>query len=456
MTDGLRSIPSVDQLLSDSFIAELIPQYGRSLVVKAVRSSLQHIRQASIEGTLVGGSIKEIRSSVENWLISQIQVSIQPVINASGVIIHTNLGRAPLSEEAIQAILSIAGDYSNLEYDLAKGKRGKRADAIEQKLIALTGAEDAFVVNNNASAVLLVLAALARRKRVVISRTQLIEIGGGFRIPEVLQQSGAKLYEIGSTNRVHLQDYADALQNVNAVILRAHHSNFKIIGFTKEPSLKELVELAAKEDHLVIDDLGSGAILDTSMFNVAHEPTVQESIQAGADVVCFSGDKLFGGPQAGMIVGKREVIKKIKKHPFARAVRADKLCLAALEATISHYLKDEALQKIPIWRMLSMPVECCEQRVVDWKKVLKCGEMVDGLSTIGGGSMPQETLPTKLFALSVSRVNVFMKALRSLKVPIVARVIQDQIVFDPRTVLPAQERVFLTEMETLIKKFDIR
>ena len=456
MGNALRNIPSVDLLLADDRIADLVGQYGHAMIVQAIRKTLDDIRARSTENELIGGSFNEIQKTVEDWCITRTMVSLKKVINASGVIIHTNLGRAPLSEEAKQAMSSIASDYSNLEYDLESGKRGKRATAIEEKLIALTSAEDAFVVNNNASAVMLVLAALARRKRVVTSRTQLVEIGGGFRIPEVLQQSGAKLYEIGTTNRVHLKDYELALEDANAVILRAHHSNYKIIGFTTEPTLQELVTLAGQNGNIVIDDLGSGAVLDSAQFGVAHEPMVQESIQAGADVVCFSGDKLLGGPQAGIILGKHNVIKKIKKHPFARAVRADKLCLAALEATIGHYLKDEALQKIPVWKMISMPVEECEHKVLNWKNVLKCGEMVDELSTIGGGSMPQETIPTRVLAIKVKRVNSFMKQLRSLEVPIIARIVQDQIIFDPRTVLDVQEEIFLKEMQQMTKKFDLR
>jgi L-seryl-tRNA(Ser) seleniumtransferase len=400
--------------------------------------------------------MEDIQRSVTQSLQEQVKPGIRPVINASGVLIHTNLGRAPLSLEAITAMLSIAGSYNTLEFDLATGKRGKRADSIEQKLIALTGAEDAFVVNNNASAVLLVLAALARRKRVVISRTQLVEIGGGFRIPEVLEQSGAKLYEIGTTNRVHLQDYADALNDPAALVLRVHHSNYKIIGFTTEPSLAELVQLAAKDGHLVIDDLGSGAVLPTESFASAHEPMVQESIQAGVDVVCFSGDKLFGGPQAGILVGKKAALQKIKKHPFARAVRADKLCLAALDATVTHYLKEEALVKIPLWQMMSLSQADCEIRAKEWQTALGVGELVNGESTIGGGSMPEETIPSKLLSIPVSRLNAFMSQLRALDFPIIARVMQDRVVFDPRTVLPDQEKIFISELMSLLDQFKLR
>ncbi len=455
MASVFRDIPSVDQVLNDSGIADLLPVYGRPLTLQAVRDTLEAVRQTGSGDQLMGTAMEDIRSSVIGKLEPQVRVGIRAVINASGVLIHTNLGRAPLSQEAIAAMFAIAGSYNTLEFDLTTGKRGKRADSIEKKLIALTGAEDALVVNNNASAVLLALAALARRKRVVISRTQLVEIGGGFRIPEVLQQSGAKLYEIGTTNRVHLQDYEAALDDPAALILSVHHSNYKIIGFTTEPSLAELVKLAAKDGHLVIDDLGSGAVLPTECYASAHEPMVQESIQAGVDVVCFSGDKLFGGPQAGILVGKIAAMQKIKKHPFARAVRADKLCLAALDATVTHYLKEEALVKIPLWQMMSLSQTDCETRAKDWQTSLGVGEVVDGDSTIGGGSMPEETLPTKLLSLPVARINAFMTQLRALEYPIIARVAQDRVVFDPRTVLPKQEAIFLSELKNLVHKFKL-
>lgn len=456
MTSAFRGIPSVDQVLSDPVIADLISKYGRALTVQTVRITLEALRQATHAGQKVDATMEDIQGSVKQSLQEQVKLGIRPVINASGVLIHTNLGRAPLSLEAITAMLSIAGSYNTLEFDLTTGKRGKRADSIEQKLIALTGAEDAFVVNNNASAVMLVLAALARRKRVVISRTQLVEIGGGFRIPEVLEQSGAKLYEIGTTNRVHLQDYEDALNDPAALVLRVHHSNYKIIGFTTEPSLVDLVKVAAKGGHLVIDDLGSGAVLPTESYASAHEPMVQESIQAGVDVVCFSGDKLFGGPQAGILVGKKAALLKIKKHPFARAVRADKLCLAALDATVNHYLKEEALVKIPLWQMMSLSQTDCETRARNWHTSLGVGEVVDGQSTIGGGSMPEETIPSKLLSIPVARINAFMTHLRALEYPIIARVMQDRVVFDPRTVLPEQEKIFVSELMSLLDQFKLR
>jgi len=289
----------------------------------------------------------------------------------------------------------------------------------------------------------LVLSALANRKKVVISRTQLVEIGGGFRVPDVMAQSGAKLVEVGTTNRVHLSDYETALQDSAALVLRAHHSNFKIIGFTSEPSLRELVALVHQHGIPVLDDLGSGALLDTARFGLAHEPTVQESLQAGVDVVCFSGDKLLGGPQAGIIVGRKDLMARIKKHPLGRAMRADKLCLAALSATILHYLKNEAESQIPVWQMISMTSTELQLRAQGWVEELQEGDVIGGLSTVGGGSLPEETLPTCLLALDVAQPNRFLAKLRNLRPPIIGRIENEKVVFDPRTVFPEQDQVLL-------------
>ncbi len=324
-----------------------------------------------------------------------------PVINASGVILHTNLGRAPLSSAAAQSVLAIAQGYSNLEFDLETGRRGSRLAHAREQLNQLTGAEDAMVVNNNAAAVLLILSALANKKRVIISRTQLIEVGGGFRIPDVMRQSGAKLVEIGTTNRVHLSDYEVALAEQTALVIHAHHSNFKMTGFTDEPDIADIADLAHKSGVIFADDLGSGALLATERFGLVHEPTVQESIIAGADLVCFSGDKLLGGPQAGIIVGKSGLIEKVKKHPLARAVRIDKLSLAALSATLQHYLRDEAECEIPIWRMISTSPKNLKSRAKLWAANLGQGEVVASESTVGGGSLPGESMPTWVLALTV-------------------------------------------------------
>ena len=339
----LRNLPSVEQLLQTQNAAELIARFGRPLTLAAIRGTLDEARarfKLNLEPALP--STELILAQAESTLSAWTKPTLQPVINATGVILHTNLGRAPLSAAAIHAMDVVSRGYSNLEYDLEKGARGSRLLHAEAVLQKLSGAESALVVNNNASAVLLVLSALANKKQVIISRSQLVEIGGGFRVPDVMKQSGAKLMEVGTTNRVHLRDYENALQEGAALVMRAHPSNFKIVGFTEEPELKEIVHAAHQAGVFVVDDLGSGALLDTAKYGLAHEPTVQESLSAGVDIVCFSGDKLLGGPQAGIIVGKKALIDKIKKHPLARAVRADKTCLAGITATLLHYLKDDA------------------------------------------------------------------------------------------------------------------
>ena len=328
----------------------------------------------------------------------------------------------------------VSRNYSNLEYDLEKGQRGSRLIHAKSVLQKLTGAEAAIVVNNNASAVLLVLSALANKKRVVISRTQLVEIGGGFRVPDVMKQSGAKLAEVGTTNKVRLSDYQEALEESTALIVRAHRSNFKIVGFTEEPELKDIVDLAHKAGVIVVDDLGSGALLDTAKYGLAHEPTVGESLAAGVDLVCFSGDKLLGGPQAGIIVGKAEPIAKIKKHPLARAVRADKTCLAGITATLLHYLKDEAEREIPIWRMMSLTLDQLKVRAETWREALGQGDIVKSESTVGGGSLPEESISTYVLTLTVKSPDKFLKKLRKGNPPIIARVENDKMLFDPRTV----------------------
>ncbi len=343
-----------------------------------------------------------------------------------------------------------AANYSTLEYDLEKGQRGSRLIHAESILQRLTGAEAAVVVNNNASAVLLVLSALANKKRVVISRTQLVEIGGGFRVPDVMKQSGAKLVEIGATNKVRLSDYQSALEEPIALVMRAHRSNFKIVGFTEEPELKEIADVAHQANVTVVDDLGSGALLDTAKYGFAHEPTVQESLAAGVDLLCFSGDKLLGGPQAGIILGKKVLIDKLKKHPLARAVRADKTCLAGITATLLHYLKDEAEREIPIWRMMSLTLEQLKVRAEAWREALGQGEVTKSESTVGGGSLPDECISTFALALKVKSPDKFLKKLREVRPPIIARVENDTILFDPRTVF--EDELLLSSLKSLLSE----
>jgi L-seryl-tRNA(Ser) seleniumtransferase len=450
----LRDIPSVEQLLQTEAAALLIAHYGRPLTLSAIRSTLDATRARFNSGQATNLPLHDlILSQAKILLIEWTNPTLRSVINATGVILHTNLGRAPLSAAAIHAMDSVSRGYSNLEYDLEKGARGSRLIHAESVLQKLTGAEAAVVVNNNASAVLLVLSALAKGKRVVISRSQLVEIGGGFRVPDVMKQSGAKLVEVGTTNKTHLRDYEEALQEPAALVMRAHPSNFKIIGFTEEPELKEIVNAAHQAGISVMDDLGSGALLDTAKYGFAHEPTVQESLEAGVDVVCFSGDKLIGGPQAGIIVGKKIALDKIKKHPLARAVRADKACLAGLTATLLHYLKDEAEREIPIWKMISLTLKQIEGRAEAWRAELGQGYIVKGESTVGGGSLPTESIPTFLLALSVKSPDKFLKRLRELHPPIIARTENDKILIDPRTVLPDQEGALLVGLENTLKSF---
>ncbi len=422
----------------------MIDSYGRPLTLDALRATLDDIRaRFKLDPELALPTRDEILSRAESRLSAWTQPTLIPVINASGVILHTNLGRAPLSKATIAAMQTVSLGYSNLEFNLDNGKRGSRLLHAESVLQKLTGAEAAVVVNNNASAVMLTLAALSNRKRAIIARSQLVEIGGGFRVPDVMKQSGAKLVEVGTTNRVHLRDYEEALSEPTGVVMRAHRSNFKIIGFTEEPELKDIVDVAHKAGVVVMDDLGSGSFLDTAKYGLAHEPTVQESLDVGVDVVCFSGDKLLGGPQAGIIVGRKDLIVKIKKHPLARAVRADKVALAGITATLLHYLKDEAEREIPVWQMISMEREQVKARAEAWRDALGQGEVVESESTVGGGSLPGESMKTWILALDVKSPDKFMAKLRASSPPLIARTENDRVLLDPRTVLPEQEKDFL-------------
>lgn len=445
----LRNLPSVDKLLQSDTAAVLIAEYGRPLTVEALRFTLSDVRKGHAEKKSIPDE-KEILERSSILLAEWTAPTLVPVINATGVVLHTNLGRAPLSSLDFESIQQISTWYSNLEYDLDKGRRGSRTIHAEELLKRITGAESALVVNNNAGAVLLVLSALARRRRVIISRTQLVEIGGGFRVPDVMKQSGARLHEIGTTNRVHLYDYETALQEPAGLVLLAHHSNFKIVGFTMEPDAEEIIRMAHQYEVPVVNDLGSGVLLNTEKFGLSHEPTIQEALQAGADVVCVSGDKLLGGPQAGIIIGKEAYLKKIKKHPLARALRADKLCLSYLTATLLHYLRDEAVEKIPVWRMISADLEEMKKRAEHWREVIGTGQVVPGKSTVGGGSLPGETLPTSLLSVQVKNPDLLLKKLRLQKPPVIARISDNEIVFDPRTVLPEQEDALLAALRNVL------
>ncbi len=449
---SLRRLPSVEQLLQTQSAAVFIANYGRPITLQALRFVLDgiRIRSSQVEEVIVPTQ-DEIFVRVETTLLRWTSATMIPVINATGVILHTNLGRAPLSTSAINAIRDISSGYTNIEYDLVAGKRGSRQIHVEDILMRLTGAEAAIVVNNNASALLLVLSALANRKRVIISRSQMIEVGGGFRIPDVLRQSGAKLVEVGATNRVHLEDYQSALIDPAALVLFAHHSNYKMLGFTSEPDRMDIAKLAHQAGVLFVDDLGSGALLATENYGLAHEITVQDSLAAGSDLVCFSGDKLIGGPQAGIILGKAGLLAKIKKHPLARAVRSDKCCLAALAATLTHYLKNEAEREIPIWRMISTDQKGLKLRARSWAESLGQGEVIESESTVGGGSLPGETLPTWVLALRVKSPVKLLEKLRHTHPPVIARTSKELLFFDPRTVFPEQDATLIKAIMSSIQ-----
>ncbi|PKN93220.1 MAG: L-seryl-tRNA(Sec) selenium transferase [Chloroflexi bacterium HGW-Chloroflexi-6] len=445
----LRNIPSVEQLLQAA--EELIRNFGRPLVTQAMRESLEAIR-ADVRAGADVPSNQALLALAESRLTAWTRPTLEPVINATGVIIHTNLGRAPLSKSAIEAMQAVSAGYSTLEFDMKTGKRGSRLVHAESVLQRLTGAEAAVVVNNNAAAILLALSALARGKRAIIARSQMIEIGGSFRVPDVMKQSGAKLVEVGSTNKVHPSDYEEALAESasQSVVVRAHRSNFKIVGFTEEPSLKEICELAHAHEAIVIDDLGSGTFFNVEKYGLTHEPTILESLAAGADVVTFSGDKLLGGPQAGIIIGKKALLDKIKKHPLARAVRADKTCLAGISATLLHYLKDEAEREIPIWQMISQTPESLKARAAHWQRETGYGEIVPAESTVGGGSLPGENLPTYVLSLNIPKPDAFLAKLRKQSPAIIARTENDRVLFDPRTVLPEQDAVLVKTLKRIL------
>jgi L-seryl-tRNA(Ser) seleniumtransferase len=391
-------------LLQEETIAGLVARWGHALTVEATRETVDSARQAIREGGICPPT-EALAREVGERLTARLKPTLRPVINATGVIVHTNLGRAPLSAEARAAMDAVALGYSNLEYELEAGQRGSRYVHAEALLCRLTGAEAALVVNNNAAALLLILMALAHSREVIISRGQLVEIGGGFRIPDVMRQSGATLVEVGTTNRTYIHDYEAAITEATAALMRVHRSNFRLLGFVHEPSLAEMVALAAAKELHLVDDLGSGTLLDTSPYGLAHEPTIQESIAAGASLVSCSGDKLLGGPQAGIILGQAELIAQLKRFPLTRALRVDKTTLAGLQATLRHHLLEEAPEKVPVWRMISQDEDTLAQRASAWVQALQAlgvvGESIPGRSTVGGGSLPGETLPTHQVALAV-------------------------------------------------------
>lgn len=447
LESAYRALPSVERVLQEIRSGRPDEAWPHDLLVEAIRGTLEEARREIAAGA-PPPDLAEVSSRSLVRLQEWLRPTLRPAVNASGVILHTNLGRAPLSRAALEAVRQVSQGYCNLEFDLESGRRGSRHEHARRLLCRLSGAESALAVNNNAAAVLLALSALARGRQVIVSRGQAVEIGGGFRIPEVMAQSGAILVEVGTTNRTYTSDYAKAIGLETAMLLRVHRSNFALIGFTHDVPLAELVELAHRHNLYVMDDLGSGTFLDTSAFGLTHEPMVQESVQAGADLVCFSGDKLLGGPQAGLIVGRADLIARLERHPLARAVRVDKMTLAALEATLLHYLRGEALREIPIWRMISQPLEEVGRRARRWRRYLAergmAVQVVRAETAVGGGSLPGQTLPS--WALEISGLPSVEEAagrLRRWDPPIIPRIEGDRLLLDARTVLPEEEKTLL-------------
>jgi L-seryl-tRNA(Ser) seleniumtransferase len=452
----LRQIPSVDELLMQPRLAALANRVDRNLIVEVARAVLADLR-ARIAGDANWTAIHVEAGDVEAMIASQVERilsrSLQAVINATGVILHTNLGRAPLPEGVVDEFRRTATKYSNLEYDLEAGARGKRDVHTADLLTRLTGAEAAIVVNNCAAAVLVTLAALGRGGEAIVSRGELIEIGDGFRIPEIMEQSGAILREVGTTNRTRLADYENAINEKTRLLLRVHPSNFKVTGFTDKPSLEELVALSKKTGLPLVEDLGSGCLTELSEYGIT-EPTVRQSIEAGVGVVTFSGDKLLGGPQAGIIAGKKDLLGRIRKHPLFRALRVDKLTIAALEVTLGAYLR-AAWNEIPAMRMIRMTTQELKRRAENFIRELRPElpldeaeiEVADGTSLAGGGSTPSQSLPSKVIRIASARHSATKLEQRLRRAPagvsVIARVEDDRLILDLRTVLPEQEPLLI-------------
>ena len=460
----LRQIPSVDELLLQPRLAALSKRVERSVVVEVARAVLADLR-GRIAGELAASvvaalSVGDIEGTIAEWVERILAHSLQPVINATGVILHTNLGRAPLPESVVEEFRRTATQYSNLEYDLEAGARGKRDVHTAELLNRLTGAEAAIVVNNCAAAVLVALAALARGGEVIVSRGELIEIGDGFRIPEIMEQSGAILREVGTTNRTGLADYENAINEKSRLLLRVHPSNFKVTGFTDKPSLDELAALSQRSGLPLVEDLGSGCLIDLSEHGIS-EPTVRQSVEAGVGLVTFSGDKLLGGPQAGILAGKKDLIARVRRHPLFRALRVDKLTIAALEATLGAYLRS-AWDEVPAMRMIRTTPHELKRRAENFIRELRPElpldeveiEIADGTSLAGGGSTPSQSLPSKVIRIASARYSATKLEQRLRLAPagiaVIARVEDERLILDLRTVFPEQEPVLIKTLAAVL------
>jgi len=461
-----RQIPSVDELLVTSGIKSMLSTIPRALVLRAIRQVLDELRE-EIRKATVGDEMPDVGlSTVVDQITRRVSILSQPslrqVINATGVIVHTNLGRSPVPKQVITAFNSLAGCYSNLEYDLNTGKRGSRYVHVQDILRELTGAEDALVVNNNAAAVLIALDTIAKGKEVVISRGQLVEIGGSFRMPDVMRKSGAKMFEVGTTNKTTIRDYEAAIVSDTTLFLKVHMSNFQIVGFTQEVSLEELVGLGRKYSIPVMEDLGSGCLIDLSRYGLKKEPTVQDSVEKGADIITFSGDKMLGGPQCGIILGKKDIISKIKANQLNRALRVDKLTLIALQETLSMYRDEEkAIRQIPTLRMIcqSYPSVCRKgERLRGLIGKIDTSNFVislsDGFSQVGGGALPLEEIKSRLLCLSPRRLSAshIVEFLRSYDPPVVVRLEKNNVLLDLRTIQEKEVKIVAAAIQKMSTK----
>ena len=462
----LRMLPGVDYILELSKEDPLFNDIPKSVLVRSIRSVVENLRTIIMDGeqdiTEAKFSDSVILERVKNSVKQAMTSNLKRVVNATGIVVHTNLGRSLLAKDAVENLLTIASRYSNLEFDLSKGKRGSRYSSVEDILCEISGAQAAMVVNNNAGAVFLCLETLSRGKKVIVSRGELVEIGGSFRIPDVMAKSGAVLKEVGTTNRTHFPDYENAIEHDTGLLLKVHKSNFSVVGFTAEVSLEELVALGTTYQIPVMEDLGSGTFVDFTKYGLLKEPTVQESVAAGVDVVTFSGDKLLGGPQAGIIVGKKDLIDRIKKNPITRALRIDKLTLAALESTLRHYRNiDREIDSIPTLRMITLPLDHIEKRAKELAKLMEnAGDprisvcLVDVFSRPGGGAFPLQKLPSKGVGVKVQGIsaNAVEKKMRGNDIPIIGRIEEDRFIMDLRTIQDDELPIIRNAFENMLRK----
>ncbi len=457
ISEQLKRIPQVQKLLESPAAAALIETYSQQRVVETIRASLDTLRAEILSGD-ASFSVEALFERVTQALEASHRPSLRRVINATGVAIHTNLGRSPLAEEAIEAIRVTAWGYSNLEFDLDTGKRGSRHSHVEDLLCSLTGAEAAVTVNNNAAAVMLAVNTLALGSELIVSRGELVEIGGSFRIPDVISRSGGTLVEVGSTNRTRIADYETAITEDTRLFLKVHPSNFRMVGFTEETSREELVALGKQRGIPVVEDVGSGALVDLTRYGLPSEPSVQEVLNSGVDVVTFSGDKLLGGPQAGILVGKHGPIEKMKKNPLMRALRMGKLSLAALEGTLRLYLHEDRLaERLPLLRMLTTDHDALQDRAQAFRDSAASldrvtAEVLDDEGFSGGGSLPGQAMPTKVVAVAVQGLspNALLDALRASDPPVIARIFEDRVRLDLRTVRDSEVLDILAALKGIV------